>query len=140
MTALLTNQNLLKQDPDSYYPTHDEVDYGEPMEVVATITTTQSTTPLSARPVSSMIPFEVPVPVKNVIPSPAVSVSPSPSVPAGTYAVPSIKNTSISTTPASPDVISFVPSHKCPIGKEIHVETDIERHVEISLEKTNSVS
>ena len=33
LTALLTNRNLLKQDPNSYYPTLDELDefYGEPM-------------------------------------------------------------------------------------------------------------
>ena len=40
LTALLTNRNLLKQDPNSYYPTLDELDefYGEPMEEAATIT------------------------------------------------------------------------------------------------------
>ena len=33
LTSLLTNRNLLKQDPNSYYPTLDELDefYGEPM-------------------------------------------------------------------------------------------------------------
>ena len=43
LTALLTNRNLLKQDPNSYYPTLDELDkfYGEPMEEATTITTTQ---------------------------------------------------------------------------------------------------
>ena len=40
LTAVLTNQNLLKQDPNKYYPTLDELDefYGEPMEEAATIT------------------------------------------------------------------------------------------------------
>ena len=44
LTALPTNQNLLKQDPNSYYPNLDELDefYGEPMEEATTITTTQS--------------------------------------------------------------------------------------------------
>ena len=87
-----------------------------------------------------MTRFEAPVPVKNVIPSPAVSVPSSPSVPASTNAVPSIKNTSISTTPASPGITHFVPSYKCPICKEIYIETNIEGHVNIDLEKTNSVS
>ena len=43
LTTLLTNKNLLKQDPDSYYPTLDELDdfYGEPTEEAATITPTQ---------------------------------------------------------------------------------------------------
>ena len=44
LTALPTNQNLLKQDPNSYYPNLDELDefYGEPVEEATTITTTQS--------------------------------------------------------------------------------------------------
>ena len=142
MTALLTNRNLLKPDPDSYYPTLDELDefYGKPMEEGTTITTTQSSTTASAPPVSSMIPFEAPVPVTNVIPSPAVSVSSPQSFPATTNAVPLLKNASISTTPASPDVIHSIPSHKCLICKEMYIETDIETHVDICLEKTNSVS
>ena len=43
LTALLTNQNLLKQDPNSYEAT--------------TITTTQSSNTVSAAPESSMIAF-----------------------------------------------------------------------------------
>ena len=77
MTALLTNRNLLKQEPDNYYPTLGELDefYGEPMEEAATITTTQSSTILSAPPVSFRIPFEAPASVTNVIPFPVVSLS-----------------------------------------------------------------
>ena len=42
LIALLINLNLLKQDPNSFYPTLDELDefYGEPMEEATTITTT----------------------------------------------------------------------------------------------------
>ena len=142
LIALLINLNLLKQDPNSFYPTLDELDefYGEPMEEATTITTTQSSTTVSAVPVFSMIAFETPVPTTNVLPSPAVSVSSSPSVPASTNAVPPLKDASIYTTPASPDVIHSIPSHKCPICKEINVETDIEVHVDICLEKSNSAS
>ena len=133
LTALLTNRNLLKQDPNSYYPTLDELDefYGEPMEEAATITTSQSSTILSAPLVPSMITFETPVPMTNVIPSPAVSVSSSLSVPASTNAVPPLKDASIFNTPASPDFIHSIPSHKCPICKEVYMETDID----ICLEK-----
>ena len=142
LKALLTNQNLLKQDPNRYYPTLDEFDefYGEPMEEAATITTSQSSTILSAPPVSSMITFETPVPIINVIPSPAVSVSSSLSVPLSINAVPPLKDASISTTPAFPDVILSIPSYKCPICKEMYIETNIEAHVDICLEKKNSVS
>ena len=87
-----------------------------------------------------MIAFETPVPTTNVLPSPAVSVSSSPSVPASTNAVPPLKNASIYTTPASPDVIHSIPLHKFPICKEIYVESDIEAHVDICLEKSNSVT
>ena len=137
LKALLTNQNLLKQDPNSYYPTLDELDefYGEPMEEAATITTSQSSTTLSAPPVSSMITFETPVPMTNVIPSPEVSVSSSLSVPVSINAVPPLKDASISTAPAFPDVIHSIPSHKCPICKEMYIETNIEAHVDICLEK-----
>ena len=64
LTALLTNQNLLKQDPNSYYPTLDELDefYGEQLEEATTMSTTQSSTTVSAVPVSSIIAFEIPVP------------------------------------------------------------------------------
>ena len=142
LTALLTNRNLLKQDPDSYYPTLHELDelYREPMEEAPTITTTRSSTTLFAPLLSSMIPFEALVPVTNVIPSPAVSVSSSQSVPVSINAVSPLKNASISTTPASPVVIHSIPSHKCPICKEMYIATDIEEHVDICLEKTNSVS
>ena len=77
LTALLANRNLLKQDPECYYPTPDELYkfYGKPMEEAATINTTQSSTVLSAPPVSSMIPSEAPFPVTNLILSPADSVS-----------------------------------------------------------------
>ena len=67
-----------------------------------------------------------------------VSVSSSPSVPAST--VPPLKDASIYTKPAFPNVIHSIPSHKCPICKEMYVETDIEAHVDICLEKSNSVS
>ena len=142
LTALLTNQNLLKQDHNSYYPTLEELDefYGEPMEKATTITTTQSSNMASAAPVSSMIAFETPVSTTNGLPSPAVSVSSSPSASASTNTVPLLKDASIYTKPASPDVIPSIPSHKCPICKEMHVETDIEAHVDICLEKSNSVS
>ena len=138
LIALLTNRNLLKQGPNSYYPTLDELDKfcGKPMEEATTITTTQSSTTVSDAPVSSMIAFETPVPTTNVLPSPAVSLSPSPSVPASTNAVPPLKDASIYTTPASPDTIHSIPSHKCPIC----IETDIEAHMDICLEKFNSVS
>ena len=56
------------------------------------------------------------------------------------HAVPPLKDKSIYTTPASTDVIHSIPSHKCPICKEMYVETDIEAHVDICLEKSNSVS
>ena len=95
---------------------------------------------VSAAPVSSMIAFETPVPTTNVLPSPVVSVSSSPSVPTSTNTVPSLKDASIYTKPVSPDVIHSIPSHKCPICKEMYVETDIEAHVDICLEKSNSVS
>ena len=64
LTALLTNQNLLEQDPNSYYPTLDELDefYGEQLEEATTMSTTQSSTTVSAVPVSSIIAFEIPVP------------------------------------------------------------------------------
>ena len=77
LTALQPNRNLLKQDPDSYYPTLDELYefYGKPMEEAATINTTQSSTALSAPPVSLMIPLEAPVPVTILILSPADSAS-----------------------------------------------------------------
>ena len=93
MTALLTNRNLLKQEPDNYYPTLGELDefYGEPMEEAATIITTQSSTMLSAPPVSFRIPFEARAPVTNVILSPVVSLSLPPAVPVSTNAVPSKK-------------------------------------------------
>ena len=87
-----------------------------------------------------MIAFETPVPTTNVLPSPAVSVSSSPSVPASTNAVPPLKDASIYTKPAFSDVIHSIPSHKCPICKEMYVKTDIEAHVDICLEKSNSVS
>ena len=87
-----------------------------------------------------MIAFETPVPTTNVLPSPAVSVSSSPSVPASTNAVPPLKDASIYTKSASPDVIHSILSHKCPICKEMFVETDIEAHVDICLEKSSSVS
>ena len=80
------------------------------------------------------MPFEAPVPVANLILSPAVSVSSSQSVSARTNP---LKNASISTTPASPVVIHSIPSHKCPIYKEMYIETDIEAHVDTCLEKTN---
>ena len=67
-----------------------------------------------------------------------VSVSSSPSVPAST--VPPLKDASIYTKPAFPNVIHSIPSHKCPICKEMYVETDIEAHVDICLEESNSVS
>ena len=141
LTALLTNRNLLKQDPNRYYPTFDELDEcGEPMEEATTINTTQSSNTVSAAPVSSMIAFETPVPTTNVLPSPAVSVSSSPSVPASTNAVPPLKDASIYTKPAFSDVIHSIPSHKCPICKEMYVKTDIEAHVDICLEISNSVS
>ena len=40
LTAFLTNRNFLKQNPNKYYPTYDELDqfYGEPVEEAATIT------------------------------------------------------------------------------------------------------
>ena len=131
-----------RQDPDSYYPTLDESDKFscEPIQEAATTTTTHFSTTLSAPPVSSMIPFEAPVPVTNVIPSPAVSISSSQSVPASINAVPRLKNASISTRPASSVVIHAIPSHKCPICKEMYIKTDIEAHVDIFLEKTNSMS
>ena len=110
------------------------------MEEATTITTTQSSNTVSAVPVSSMIVFETPVPTTNVLPSPAVSVSSSPSVPASTNAVPPLKDASIYTKPAFSDVIHSIPSHKCPICKEMYVKTDIEAHVDICLEKSNSVS
>ena len=72
LIALLTNRNLLKQeDPNSYYPTLDELDdfYGEPIEEATTITTTQSSNMVFAEPVSSMIAFDTPVPTTNVLPS-----------------------------------------------------------------------
>ena len=142
LTAPLTNRNLLKQDPISYYPSLDELDkfYGEPMEEATTITTTQSSTTVSAVPVSSMIAFETLAPSTTVLPSPAVSVSSSPSVPASTNVVPPLKDANIYTTLASPDVIHSILSRKCPICKEMYVETDIEAHVGISLEKSNCVS
>ena len=105
------------------------------MEEAATITTSQSSTILSAPPVSSMITFETPVPMTNVIPSPEVSVSSSLSVPVSINAVPPLKDASISTAPAFPDVIHSIPSHKCPICKEMYIETNIEAHVDICLEK-----
>ena len=83
------------------------------------------------------MPFETPVPVTNVILSPTVSVSSSQSVPASTNP---LKNASISTMPASPFVIHSISSHKCPIYKEMYIETDIEAHVDTCLEKTNYVS
>ena len=110
------------------------------MEEATTITTTQSSNTVSAVPVSSMIVFETPVPTTNVLPSPAVSVSSSPSVPASTNAVPPLKDASIYTKPAFSDVIHSIPSHKCPICKEMYLETDIEARVDICLEKSNSVS
>ena len=87
-----------------------------------------------------MIAFETPVPTTNVLPSPVVSVSSSPSVSTSTNTVPSLKDASIYTKPVSPDVIHSIPSHKCPIRKEMYVETDIEAHVDICLEISNSVS
>ena len=110
------------------------------MKEATTITSTQSSNTVSAAPVFSMIAFEWLVPTTNMLLSPAVSVSSSPSVPASTNAVPPLKDVSIYTTPASPDVIHSIPSHKCPICKEMYVETDIEAHVDICLEKYNSVS
>ena len=101
------------------------------MEEAATKSTTQSSTVVSAPAVSLMITFETPVPMTNVIPSPAVSVSSSLSVPASTNAVPPLKDGSIFNTPVSPDFIHFIPSHKCPICKEVYMETDID----ICLEK-----
>ena len=142
LTALLTNRNLLKQDPNSYYPTLDELDefYDEPMEEATTITATQSSNTVSAASVSSVIVFETPVPTTNVLRSPAVLVSSSPSVPASTNAVPPSKDASIYTKPAFPDVIHSILSHKCSICKEMFVGTDIEAHVDICLEKSNSIS
>ena len=133
LTALLTNRNLLKQDSNSYYPYLDEFGefYGERMEEAATKSRTQSSTVVFAPPVSSMITFETPVPMTNVIPSPAVSVSSSPSVSDSTNAVPPLKDASIFTTPVSPDFTHSIPSHKCPICKEVYMETDID----ICLEK-----
>ena len=110
------------------------------MEETTTINTIQSSVTLFAPPVSSMIPFEAPVPVTNVIASPVVSVSSSQSVPASTNAVPPLKNANISTTPASPVAIHSILSNKCPICKEMYIETDIEAHLDICLEKTNAVS
>ena len=110
------------------------------MEEATTTTTPQSSNTVSVAPVSSMIAFERTVPTANVLSSPVVLVSSFPSVPPSTNAVPPLKDASIYTKPASPDAIHSISSHKCPICKEMYVETDIEAHVDICLEKSNSVS
>ena len=43
-------------------------------------------------------------------------------------------------TPVSSDVIHSTPLRKCPICKEIYIETDIEARVDVFLEKTSCVS